>query len=102
MNPMVEEALGSIIRSVLKIGAGYLVARGVWTPEAAGVYVSAAALAAVGFGWSYWTTYASRKKLVTALASPLRQSETEVERIIASGMPVPSVLTPAAVVPTAL
>jgi hypothetical protein len=90
MNPLFSEAAASVIRSILKLGAGYLVARGVWDEGAAAEYVAAAALAIVGFGWSYWTTYASRKKLVTAMAMPAAVSERQVEAAIKD----PAVLTP--------
>lgn len=100
INPLLSEAIASLLRSVLKIGAGYLVARGVWTAEDATAYVGAAALALVGFGWSYWTTYQSRRKLVTALASTQPISEQTLKMRIDSGaFPVPRVTTPASVVP---
>lgn len=95
LNPMAQEAFASIIRSILKIGAGYLVARGVWSQGDATTYVSAAALAVVGLGWSYWTTYVSRAKLLTSLANPTLRTEAAVVDHIESGMPVPTVTTPA-------
>lgn len=99
MNPLLREALESIVRSILKIGAGYLVAHGVWSQGDATSYVSAAALALVGFGWSYWSTYTSRLKLVTALTMPAGTTEAAVQNHIAAGAPVPSVTTPTAAVP---
>lgn len=99
MNPMLSEALASVIRSILKIGAGYLVARGVWTQGDATTYVSAAALALIGLGWSYWTTYASRQKLLTSLANPTLKTEAAVVAHIDSGMPIPTVTTPSLTVP---
>lgn len=101
MNPMLAEALTSIVRSILKIGAGYLVARGVWAPNDANNYVAAAALAIVGIGWSYWQTYRSRVKLLTALTMPPGATEADVTATVAAGGPsVPSVTTPPTVVPT--
>lgn len=101
MNPLLAEALGSILRSLLKIGAGYLVARGVWSQADATTYVAAAALALVGLGWSYWTTYASRLKLVTALSIG-GQTEAHVAQAIAANGPLPSVTTASTAVPVAL
>jgi hypothetical protein len=98
MNPMLVEALASIVRSLLKIGAGYLVARGVWSAGDATNYVSAAALAIVGFSWSYWTAYAARIKLLVALKFGSTTESAVVEHI-ASGATVPTVTTPANTVP---
>ena len=99
MNPMLVEALASIVRSLLKIGAGYLVARGVWSSGDAANYVSAAALSVVGFGWSYWTTYGSRLKLLVALGGNAPTTEAAVVAKIQSGAVVPTVTTPANTVP---
>ena len=98
MNPMMQEALASVVRSILKLGAGYLVARGVWAPDDASNYVAAGALAIVGLGWSYWTTYQSRRKLVTALSADVRLTEEQVQTRIAHGM-APSTATPKDTVP---
>lgn len=102
MNPLASEAVASILRSILKIAAGYLVAKGVWTGGDAATYVSAAALALVGLGWSYWTTYASRLKLLTALTLPTPKTEAQLTDHIAAGLPVPKVTTPITVVPVAV
>ena len=99
MNPLLQEALASIVRSILKLGAGYLVARGVWTQGDATTYVSAAALAMIGFGWSYWTTYSSRIKLLAALTMPAGATENQVIAKVASGAITPIVSTPADTIP---
>jgi hypothetical protein len=99
LNPLLAEALASVVRSILKIGAGYLVARNVWTTDDATNYVGAAAVALVGLGWSYWTTYHSRLKLVTALAVSQPTTEAAVEKKIATGQPIASVTTPTTTVP---
>ena len=52
MNPVLQAALGSILRHFLTIAAGYLVAQGIWTQEEAMTYVAAAALGLLGVGWS--------------------------------------------------
>lgn len=103
MNPLAQEALASILRSLLKIAAGYLVARGIWTDEQAASYIAPAALALIGMGWSVWKTYTSRRKLVTALAMPSGSSENEVKALIANANVVtPSVSQPKDVAPAAL
>jgi hypothetical protein len=76
-NPMFQEAVKSLLRHVLTIGAGYLVARGIWTQDEATSYVGAAALALIGLGLALWDKYISRSKLVTALATPTLISEKQ-------------------------
>lgn len=93
MNPLATEALASIVRSILKIGAGYLIAKGVWSAGDASTYVEAAALAVVSLGWSCWKTYSSRLKLMTALVSDPGTTEKDVEQTIASGARTPSTMT---------
>ena len=101
MNPLLSEALASVVRSVLKIGAGILVSKGVWSQGDATTYVSAAALALVGLGWSYWTTYAQRQKLLVALTVRPGTTEQEITQRVATGVGIPPISTPANVVPTA-
>lgn len=90
MNPLLREALESAARSLLKIAAGYLVARGIWSNEQAASYIAPAAVALVGLGLSLWTTYRSRQKLVTALVMPVGATEDEVKAVIDN----PSIKTP--------
>jgi hypothetical protein len=85
MNPLLVEALASVVRHVLTIGAGYLVARGIWTPEDASTYAMAGALAIIGTGWGLYQKYTARTKLVTALASSTITTEAAIERKIAQG-----------------
>lgn len=89
MNPLLAAALGSIIRSVLLMGAGYLVSKGVWTNAEAGTYVTAAASALLAIGWGQWQKYKSRQKLVTAMAAGHPISEQAVEHLIDSGVAPP-------------
>jgi hypothetical protein len=92
MNPLLVEALGSIIRAGLMILAGYLVKHGIWTDSDAANYVSAAALAIIGLGWSIWQKYKNRLTLVTALSGgPMTENDAKM----LSQMPgAPSVATP--------
>lgn len=85
MSPLLSEALASILRSVLKVAAGYLVARGVWTADEATNYVAAVALVIIGLGWSYWTTRRSRIKFLTALEAPPGTTEATVDRKVSAG-----------------
>lgn len=102
MNPMVQQALVSVVRWGLTFGAGILVQHGIWTAPDATQYVTAASLAIVALLWSLWDKYKSRQKLVTALVLPKGATEIEVEGTIAAGAPIPSVLTPKDVVPVSV
>lgn len=98
MNPLVVEALGSIVRWALTFGGAYLVKVGIWSQADATTYVAGAAMALIALGWSIYQKYGARLKLVTALASPVQISEAQVEHKIAIGA-TPSVTTPKDVTP---
>ena len=93
MNPIMQSAIGAILRFVLAIAAGYVVKAGIWTASEATGYVGAAALGLLALGWSLWEKYRSRRKLVTALSMPFVATEDQVIEKIAAGVPVPSVTT---------
>lgn len=98
MNPLLQEALGSIVRAGLQIVAGYVVAVGIWTPEDASKYVAAGALAVVALGWSLYQKYASRGTLLSALASPKALTENKAKQL--SGLSsAPSITTAKHVTP---
>lgn len=98
MNPILQSALGSVLRWALMIGAAFLVKKGIWTDSEAGRYVEAAIVAALSLGWSLWEKYKSRIKFLTALM-PGPKTEDEVKEHIASGAATPAVLTPSNTVP---
>lgn len=99
MNPILQEAVGSILRWGLTIIAGWAVSHGIWTASAAATYVTAGVLALLTLGWSLWQKYVARRKLVTALTMAPGTTEVQVEQKIASGTPVPTVTTPPDTVP---
>lgn len=70
MSPILQAALGSVIRHFLTMLSAVLVARGIWTPEDSTTYVAAAALAILGFGWAIYQKYAAHSKILDALALP--------------------------------
>lgn len=86
MNPLLEAALGKIVRYGLMIAAGYLVKRGIWTSEDAASYVAAAAVAIVTLGWSVWVTSTSRKRLLAALALPAGSTERDAAAAVKAGV----------------
>lgn len=100
MNPLIQSALGSILRYLLMIAATYLVKHGIWTASAAEGYVEAAAVALLALGWSWWKIHRNQIKLLTALSLPQGSTENDVKAAVASGA-APSVLTPTNVAPVA-
>lgn len=98
MNPILQAALGSILRWALAIGAGYLVKAGIWTGSDAETYVTAATLGALGLIWSLWQNKRGRVKLLTALHWA-GVTEQDVKAHIATGAPTPPVSTPITQVP---
>ena len=99
MNPIVQEALGSVIRFALAIVAGYMVKAGIWSASDATTYVTAATLGLLSLGWSLWQKYRGRLVLLTALAMPAGKTENEAIDRVVSGAPVPIVTTLPDVVP---
>lgn len=95
MNPLLIEALGSIVRAALNIGAGWLVAHGIWSSSDAEKYVGALAIALLTLGWSIWQKHGMRAKLVTAMAMPAGVSENQVQAAVSD----PHVLTPPVTLP---
>jgi hypothetical protein len=86
MNPLVQAALGSILRAVLAGLAGWFVNRGIWTADAANEYLTAAALAILTLGWALWTKYKDRIKFLTALEAPVGTSEAKVDKKVSEGL----------------
>ena len=99
MNPMLQAALGSIIRAVLMAGAVRLVDRGVWTQGDAASYVSAATLAILSLAWSQRVVFQNRVRFLVALMLPHGATENEVTAVIKSGAVTPSVTTPPDTIP---
>lgn len=99
MNPLLQAALGSVVRWALAAVAGFLVNAGVWKGEDAEKYVAAAAIAVVALGWGLWEKYKSRIKFLTALTLPQGYTENELREHIKSGAPTPTVTTPSNEIP---
>jgi hypothetical protein len=89
VNPVVQSALGSILRWALALGAGYLVEHGVWSEGEATTYVTAAVLALLSLLWSLWQKYHERVKFLTALDMHAGATEADVKAVIADGMGTP-------------
>lgn len=100
MNPLLQQALGSIIRAILAGGAAWLVERGVWTKADSQTYLAAGALAVLSIGWSIWQKYKSRISFLTALSLPAGSTQMDVKEAVAAGA-VPPANTPPDVPPVA-
>jgi hypothetical protein len=85
MNPLLQSALGSILRLFLASLAGWFVQKGVWTADAANEYAAAGAIALLTVGWSLWIKYKNRIKFLTALESPAGTPEKVIEAKIKTG-----------------
>jgi predicted transcriptional regulator len=79
MSPILQAALGSIIRHFLTMAAAVLVTRGIWTSDEAVNYVSAAALAILGLGWSLYQKYRTDAVIEKALRLPSGSSREELK-----------------------
>lgn len=91
LNPFVKEAAMSILRKVLTGAAGVLVGYGVWSDKEAVSYVTGLSVFLIAAGWGYMQQKWNRSKLVTSLAMPAGSTEKDVETLINSGAPTPSV-----------
>jgi hypothetical protein len=105
MDPLIFEFLGVVLRSGLTAVGGYLVAHHVLTGSQSETYVTAfshdlvVGLPAIGgLAWGLWTRYHTRVKLLTALM-PGVTTENQVNAILKSGAPTPTVSTPPNTVP---
>jgi hypothetical protein len=90
MNPALVDAIGAIIRWALSGVFGYLVSQGAITNDQSSLIAAALATGIVTLGWSLWTNWRKRQKLVTALASPKPVSEKQVEQMIEQGQAPPA------------
>jgi hypothetical protein len=94
LNPLLQQSLFSILRFVLAIGAGYLVRKGIWEASAAQTYVEAAALAILSLAWSQRTVWMNYVRQLVALTLHKGSTMDDVQAHIASGITLPSVMTP--------
>lgn len=93
MNPLVAEALGSILRKLLTAASTWFVAQGYWTGADAERYVLAAVPAILSLVWSLWTNYRKRLKMATAQAMPAGTTERELTAQIKTGHAPPATVS---------
>lgn len=98
MNPLLKSFIESILKKALTSVAAALVTWG-WIDQGdVEKYVLGAIAFLVSFGWSAWTDYNDRRKLLVSLASPKGTTERQVEAKVREGV-APSSSTPKDVVP---
>lgn len=98
MNPLIQSAVGSILRAGLMVLATWLTQHGIWSESDAAKYVDGIVVALLSLGWSYRKIIANRVLFLTALM-PGPKTEAEVIAHIESGNATPSILTPPNTVP---
>lgn len=80
MHPLLQAALGAILRSGLTFGAGFLVQRGIWQQGEADQYVGGLTIFALTLGWSLWEKSRTRQRFLDALAAPNGTDERDLEK----------------------
>lgn len=99
MNPLFREFLESILKKALTSVAALLVGYGWITPEQSDTFVLGLIAFLISLGWSAWTDYKDRLKLLVAQALPAGVTETQVEAAVAAGN-APAASTAKDVAPT--
>ena len=79
MNPLLQAALGSILRWGLAFLAGFLVNAGIWKADEAESYIGAAAVGLLAIVWSLWQKYKARIRFLAALDSPKGTDEGDID-----------------------
>lgn len=82
MSPLMMAALSSLVRAGLQFGAAWLVAHGVWTQGDSTIYVEAAAVAMVSYGWALWANWKSHHKIDVALSMPQGSSRAALDAAV--------------------
>lgn len=99
MNPILKEAIGSILRKLLTGWAVWLVAKGYWTDAEVSTYVEAAIVFLFSLALTVWKIYGDRVWKMVALTMPVGATENDVKAKIKSGDPIPTITTPPNTIP---
>lgn len=99
MNPILQAALGSILRHFLTIAGGALVSKGIWTEGELTTYVTGFVVLILGLVWSIWNKYKSRSKILTALTMPEGSTEDELNTKFLTKESRPTITTPSNTIP---
>jgi hypothetical protein len=103
------ELATTLVQGVLMVVFGYLTRRGWITAEQAGQLSAHLVLPIVGvlgglctLAWMAWERLIAKRRQLVAQIMPAHSTEAAVNFHIASGQPVPSVLTPPTMIPIPL
>ena len=91
--------VGTLLRSAVMAGAGWLVAHGMLPSGSVEEWVGAVVLTLLALFFSLYQKYVERTKLMVALTLPSGSTENDVKSHIATGAVTPSILTPPDTVP---
>lgn len=80
MPTILSAALGAILRHVLTMGAGYLVAQGIWTKDESALYVGGATIFLLTLGWSVWQKVSAKRLQLVAQTMGPGVTEAQVIR----------------------
>lgn len=82
MNPLLQQAIVAIIRSLLMVGAGWFIHKGIWETGQATEYMGALAAALVTLGWALWSRYKDRLYFLKALELPSGATPQDVKEAV--------------------
>lgn len=84
MPELLKAAIGSVVRFALSSVAGWMISKGVLTPEQVDYLIAGIATGVIALVWSLWAKYRGRLKLAVALESPANSSLEYVHDVIAN------------------
>lgn len=92
MNPLLQGFLTRVLQFALAGLFGWMVQKGILNDAESQTYMTAAIAGLLGLGWMLWEKYKDRLKLSTAMATPRRLSERQVDQMVKAGQTPPATL----------
>ena len=90
MNPMVQAALGAILRYLLAGAFAAFAAKGIWTQTESEAYLAGVVGFILMILWALWVKYKDRLKFLTGLAAAQGTTEAEVKTMVAANQAPPA------------
>ncbi len=101
MPSIYQDWICAVLRHLLTVGAGMLITKGYLGTDAANPQVIAGLALAIGtIGLSAYQKFTAKQLQLVAQATAGRSTTADLTAYLAAGLPAPSVLTPATMVPT--
>lgn len=85
MDPLTKKIVGTLVRSLLTLAAGYLIQHGLLPEGGSTEFVEAGVLLVLSVGWSIWQKYRGLLMIQAAKISPPSASMETVKAIALSG-----------------